>query len=67
MTQKVLEIDVTVYNSVNKCGWTFNNIDDPYARICVPDKVKHMDVKVFNLKSRVNVSINVDWTKVYLI
>ena len=34
--------------SVNKCGGTCNYVDDPYARVCVPDKVKNMNVKVFN-------------------
>ena len=32
-----------------------NNInDDPYALMCVPYKVKNMNVKVFNLKFGVN-------------
>ena len=31
-----------------------NTIDDPYVRICVPKKAKHMIVKVFNLMSGVN-------------
>ena len=35
--------------SVNKCGGSSNIIDDPYAREFVPDKVKNMNVKVFNL------------------
>ena len=26
--------------SINKCGGSCNTIDDPYARICAPDKVK---------------------------
>ena len=30
------------------------NIDDPYVRVCVPDKVKIMKVKVFNWMLRVN-------------
>ena len=32
--------------SVNKCGKS--TIDDPFARVCVPNKVKDMNVKVFN-------------------
>ena len=31
-----------------------NNISDLYAKICVPDVVKNLDVKVFNLMSRTN-------------
>ena len=40
--------------NVNKCCGSCTTIDDPYARICVPNKVKNMNVKVFNLISRVN-------------
>ena len=39
---------------VNKCGWIFNIIDEPCARVSVPDKVKSMNIKVFNFMSRVN-------------
>ena len=31
-----------------------NTIDDPYVRVCVSDKVKNMNVEVFDLISRVN-------------
>ena len=34
---------------VNKCNGNCNNINDPYAKICVPDIVKNLNVKVFNL------------------
>ena len=43
--------------SVNRCGGccgTCNTIDDRYARACVPNKVKNMNAKVFNLMSGVN-------------
>ena len=33
---------------VNKCNGNCDNINDPYARICVPDDVKNLNVKVFN-------------------
>ena len=36
---------------VNKCSGNCNNINDPYAKICVPDTVKDLNVKVFNLMS----------------
>ena len=39
-------------NGHNNC----NNINDPYARVCVPDTVKNLNVKVFNLMSRTNES-----------
>ena len=31
-----------------------NSINDPYARICVPDVVKNIYIKVSNLMSRTN-------------
>ena len=40
--------------SVNKCARRRNTINDPYAQVCVPSKVKNMNVKVFNLMSGVN-------------
>ena len=41
-------------NKVNKCNDNCNNINDPYARICVPDTVKDLNVKVFNLMTLSN-------------
>ena len=39
---------------VNKCCGSCNNINDPYAKLCVPDVVKNINVKVFNLMSFTN-------------
>ena len=36
----------------NKCSGSCNNINDPYAKICVPDAIK--DLNVFNLMSITN-------------
>ena len=38
----------------NKCSGSCNTINDPYAKLCVPDVVKNVNVKVFNLMSRTN-------------
>ena len=38
----------------SKCSGSCNNINDPYAKICVPDVIKDLNVKVFNLMSRTN-------------
>ena len=38
----------------NKCSGNCNNINDPYARICVPDTLKGLNIRVFNLMSRNN-------------
>ena len=40
--------------SVDQCGGSSNAIYDTYARICVPNKVKNNNVKVFDLMSEVN-------------
>ena len=38
------------YNlEVNKCSGSCTNINDPYEKLCVPDVVKNINVKVFNL------------------
>ena len=41
---------------INRCSGNCNSINDPYAKICVPDVVKNLNVKVFNLMSRSNES-----------
>ena len=38
----------------NICGGSCNNINDPYAKICVSDVIKDLTAKVFNLMSRTN-------------
>ena len=37
-----------------KCSGSCNNINDPYVKIWVPDVVKSLNVKPFNLMSRTN-------------
>ena len=39
---------------MNKCSGNCNNINNPYANICVPDVINDLNVKVFNLMSRTN-------------
>ena len=46
---------------VNKCSGSCNNINDPYAKLCVPDVVKNRNVKVFNLISRTNETRHIEW------
>ena len=45
----------------SKCSGSCNNINDPYAKICVPDAVKDLNVKVFNLMSRSNETRHIKW------
>ena len=46
---------------VNKCSGNCNDINDPYARIRVPDVVKNLNVKVFNPMSRTNETRHIKW------
>ena len=39
---------------INRCKGSCNTINNPYAKICVPDQIKNINVKVFNLLSRTN-------------
>ena len=34
---------------VNKYSGSYSNINEPYAKLCVPDIIKKINVKVFNL------------------
>ena len=45
----------------SKCSGSCNNINDPYAKLCVPDVVKNLNVKVFNLISRTNETRHIEW------
>ena len=38
--------------TTNKCKGSCNTINGPYAKLCVPDTIKIINVKVFNLISR---------------
>ena len=63
---------------ISKCSGSCNNINDPYAQICVPDVVKSLNIKFFNLElSRTietrhingtkRISVNVDQMQVFVI
>ena len=45
----------------SKCSGSCNNINDPYANICVPDVIRKLNVKVFNLMSRTNETRHIKW------
>ena len=45
----------------NKCSGSCNNINNPYAKLCVLDIVKNLIVKVFNLMSRNNEKRHIEW------
>ena len=39
---------------INKCSGSCNNIYDPHAEMCIPDVIKNLNLKVFNLMPRTN-------------
>ena len=45
----------------SKCSGSCNNINYPYAKTCVPNNVKNLDLKVFNLMSRTNETRYIQW------
>ena len=47
----------------SKCRGSCNNINHPYAKVCVPDVVKNLNDKVFNLTSRTNETRHTEWHK----
>ena len=47
----------------SKCIGSCNNVNDPYAILCVPDAVKNLNVKVFSLMLRTNKTRHIEWHK----
>ena len=45
----------------SKCSGSCNNINDPYAKMCVPDVIKNLNIKVSNLMSRTNETRYIKW------
>ena len=45
----------------SKCSGSCNNINDPYAKMYVPDVVKNLNVKIFNLMWRTNETRHIKW------
>ena len=46
-----------------ECSGNFNNINNSYAKTCVPDIIKNLNVKVFNLMSRTKETRFIEWHK----
>ena len=44
---------------VNKCSGSFNTLDDPMAKVCVPNIIKRVNMKVYNFLMRLNETRNV--------
>ena len=45
----------------SKCSGSCKNVNDQYAKAYVPDVVKNLNVKVFNLMSRTNETKHIKW------
>ena len=46
---------------VNKCSRSYNNISHPYSRVCVPNVIKNVTAKVFDLMSWKNKTKQINW------
>ena len=46
---------------INKCSGSCNNINDLYAKPCIPGVVKGINVQIFNLMSRTNETRYTRW------
>ena len=50
------------YNAlVNKCSGSCNTLDDPMARLCVPNIIKNVNMKVYNFLMRLNETCSLLW------
>ena len=47
----------------NKCSGSCNNINNLHAKLCFPDVVNNLKVKVFNLMSRTNETRHIEWNE----
>ena len=47
----------------SKCSGSCNNINGSYAKLCVPDVVENLNIKVFNLISRTHETRHIEWQK----
>ena len=49
------------YNAqVNKCSGSYNTLDNPMSKICVPKIIKNVNIKVYNFLMRLNETRNVN-------
>ena len=47
--------------TTSKCSGSCNNINDPYAKLCVPNVAKNLNAKVFNLIPKTNVMRHIEY------
>ena len=46
---------------VNKCNGNCNDISNPYSKVCIPDIIKNVTLKVFDLMSLKNKTKQLKW------
>ena len=46
---------------VNKCSGSYDTLDNPMAKLCVPNMIKRINMKVYNFLMRLNEARNVLW------
>ena len=46
---------------VNKCSGSCNKLNNPMAKLCVPNIIKEINIKVYNFLIRLNETRNVLW------
>ena len=46
---------------VNKCSGSCNTLDNPMAKLCVPNIIKRINIKIYNFLMRLNETRNVLW------
>ena len=46
---------------LNKCSGSCNTLDDPMVKLCVPNIIKRVSMKVYNFLMRLNDTRNVLW------
>ena len=49
--------------TINNCKGSYNTINDPCVKLCVPDTIEDINIKVFNLMSRTNETRHIEWHK----
>ena len=60
------ELSFYLYSiEVNICSGICNNINDPYAKLCIPNVVKNLNIKAFNLISRTNETRHIELHETY--
>ena len=51
--------------TTSKCSSSWNNINNPYGKLCIPDVAKTLNFKVFNLMWRTNGTRQIEWNETF--